>query len=83
MNPKKPISEWMAERQLDFERLLEAARLDRKILLAIVQGRYTPSPSQRQAIATALDVGVDEVTWGHTAEVSHLYGHGPQFGRNP
>ena len=83
MTPKKPISEWIPERQLDFERLLDAARLDRKILQAIIQGRYTPSPSQRQAIATALAVGVDEVTWGHTAEVSHLYGHGRQFGRTP
>lgn len=83
MESRKPISEWLTGQQLDFEALLAASRLERKVLLAIVQGRYTPSPAQRQAIAGALQVRVEDIIWGHTAEVSHLYGHGPQFGRTP
>ena len=52
-------------------------------LQAIVQGRYTPSPDQRRRLADALGVAPEQVAWGHTAEVQHVYGHGPQFGRSP
>jgi hypothetical protein len=23
------------------------------------------------------------ITWGHTQQVEHIHGHGPQFGRSP
>ena len=49
----------------------------------IAQGRYTPSPEQRQRLSAALGVGVDQVVWGHQTQVEHVYGHGPQFGRSP
>lgn len=77
------VREWMTERGLDLERLEESSGLDRKILLAIVEGRYTPSPQQRERVAAALGVAKEQIAWGHTTEVSHLYGHGPQFGRTP
>jgi hypothetical protein len=73
----------MAERNLDLPRLVDASRLDRKVVEAIVAGRYTTSPAQRQRIAEALGVAADEVTWGRTVPVDHMYGHGPQFGRSP
>lgn len=79
----RSISDWMAERGLGFDQLLEGAGLERKVLEAIVQGRYTPSPQQRQRVAAALGVALDEVAWGHTQQVDHMYGHGPQFGRSP
>jgi hypothetical protein len=34
-------------------------------------------------VAAALGVAVEQVAWGHAAQVSHVYGHGPQFGRSP
>jgi transcriptional regulator with XRE-family HTH domain len=83
MDTIKSLAEWMSERNLGLEQLLEAAGLDRKVLLAIVNGRYTPSPQQRQRVATALGLRPDQVFWGHTATVEHIYGHGPQFGRSP
>jgi hypothetical protein len=73
----------MEERQLSLEQLLAASVLDRKVLEAILQGRYTPSPQQRQRVATALGIGVADIEWGHVNTVSHVYGHGPQFGRSP
>jgi hypothetical protein len=73
----------MAERGLGVERLVESAALDRRVVEAIVAGRYTPSPEQRQRLAAALGVGVEQIAWGHVAQVSHVYGHGPQFGRSP
>ena len=50
---------------------------------AIVDGRYTASPEQRRSIAEALGVRPEQIAWGHTTQVDHMYGHGPQFGRSP
>jgi hypothetical protein len=79
----RSIAEWMAERGLDADGLLTASGLDRKVLEAIVQGRYTPSPQQRRRVAAALGVDPGQVAWGHVTPVEHIHGHGPQFGRSP
>jgi hypothetical protein len=79
----RSISDWMAERGLDLAALVEASALDKRVVEAIAAGRYTPSPQQRQRLATALGVGADKIAWGHLNQVSHVYGHGPQFGRSP
>jgi hypothetical protein len=34
-------------------------------------------------LAAVLGVEPDQITWGHTQQVEHMYGHGPQFGRSP
>jgi transcriptional regulator with XRE-family HTH domain len=83
MDKIKSLAEWMTDRDIGMEQLLEAAGLDRKVLSAIVNGRYTPSPQQRQRVAAALRVRPEQISWGHTASVEHIYGHGPQFGRSP
>jgi transcriptional regulator with XRE-family HTH domain len=79
----KAVADWMAGRGLSVEKLIEATGLDRKVVEAIVHGRYTPSPQQRQRLATALGVGTEQIAWGHETNVEHVYGHGPQFGRSP
>ena len=79
----RALTEWMAERGFDLAALVAAAGVEERVVDAIARGRYTPSPEQRQKLAAALAVGVDEIAWGHVAEVSHVYGHGPQFGRSP
>jgi hypothetical protein len=83
MDRVKSIAEWMAERGLTFAALLDAAALDRKVLQALIDGRYTPSPEQRRRVAAALSVEQQQIAWGHLAQVEHMYGHGPQFGRSP
>jgi len=82
MHPQT-VAQWMAERNIDVAQLVKASRLDERVVAAIVQGRYTPSPQQRQLLADALGVDLDSITWGHAASVEHVYGHGPQFGRSP
>jgi transcriptional regulator with XRE-family HTH domain len=79
----KTIAEWMAERGLRLAELVEASALDRRVVEAIAHGRYTPSPQQRQRLSAALGVSPEQVAWGHVAQVEHVYGHGPQFGRSP
>ena len=83
MEKPKSIAEWMEERGVTLEALTAATPLDRKVVRAIVNGQYTPSPQQRKSLAAALGVGAEMITWGHTEQVQHLYGHGPQFGRSP
>jgi hypothetical protein len=83
MDRVKSIDEWMTERGVTLDALLASSSLDRKVLEAIVHGRYTPSPQQRQRVAAALGVEPGQVAWGHTTSVEHIHGHGPQFGRSP
>ena len=77
------ISQLMQDRDVSFGQLVEESYLEKKVVEAIVQGRYTPSPQQRQRLAHVLGVSPDEIQWGHTSPIDHLYGHGPQFGRSP
>jgi hypothetical protein len=73
----------MEETGTGLEQLVEASGLDAKQVRAIATGNYTPSPIQRQRLAAALDISVEDVAWGHAVPVEHLRGHGPQFGRTP
>jgi transcriptional regulator with XRE-family HTH domain len=79
----RTVAQWMTERNMDLGQLVEMSGLEARVVEAIVQGRYTPSPQQRDALAAALGVSLDEISWGHVATVEHVYGHGPQFGRSP
>ena len=62
--------------------LAQAAGLDRKLVEAIIHGNFTASPEQRQRLAAAIGVPVDEIAWGHAIAVQHLRGNGPQAGRS-
>ncbi len=79
----KTLAEWMAERGNGVSELVAASGLDARVVEAIVENRYTPSPQQRQRLSVALGIEPDQVAWGHVAAVEHVYGHGPQFGRSP
>jgi len=83
MERAKSIGEWMTERGINLNTLIASTPLDRKVIEALVGGRYTPSPQQRQLLAAALGVDTESIAWGHSAQVQHIYGHGPQFGRSP
>jgi ribosome-binding protein aMBF1 (putative translation factor) len=79
----KTVAEWMAERGITLPELIKTTALDDRVVEAIARGRYTPSPEQRRRLAAALGVALEQVAWGHVAQVEHVYGHGPQFGRSP
>jgi hypothetical protein len=83
MKERKSVTEWMGDLGIGMDALLTSCQLDKKVVEAIIQGRYTPSPQQRQRIAAALGVDPEHIAWDNTIEVQHLYGHGPQFGRTP
>lgn len=83
MDKIRSLAEWMVERGLSREDLLQQTVFDTKVFDAILSGRYTPSPQQRQRLAGVLGLQPDQISWGHTVPVEHIYGHGPQFGRSP
>jgi ribosome-binding protein aMBF1 (putative translation factor) len=78
----KPIAHYMEAAGISEAELVKEAALDRKLVRAIVSGNYTPSPAQRQRLAAALGVSIEEISWDHAVEVQHLRGNGPQCGRS-
>jgi hypothetical protein len=83
MTDKKSVEQLCAEHCLDAASLAAKTGLDEQRVLAIVQGRWLPSPAERDKIAAAFGLKRDDIAWGHKAQIAHVYGHGPQFGRSP
>jgi hypothetical protein len=79
----KSVAELCAEHRIDARQLAGRAGLDERRVRAIVEGRWTPSPVERDRVACAFGLRPDEIAWGHRAAVDPMYGHGPQFGRSP
>ena len=71
------VAELCKQQQVTFEQLTERSGLEDTRVLAIVLGRWTPSPQERQKIARVFGVDVSEITWGHKTPIQHIYGHGP------
>lgn len=78
----KPLTRYMEENGISVGQLVTATGLDAKLVKAIVSGNYTPSPSQRQRLAAALNVSKEDIAWGHAVPVQHMRGNGPQCGRS-
>ena len=73
----RSVAEYCQEQKLTIEQLAEKAGLAPDRTMAIVEGRWTPSPAERKKVADALGVAVDDITWGHKTPIQHVYGHGP------
>ena len=83
MEPLRTIAELCAEHRITVKDLADRALVEEKRVAAIAEGRWLPSPSERDRIAAVFKLERDQIVWGHKANVEHLYGHGPQFGRTP
>lgn len=51
---------------MSLEELTRRSGLPARLVEAIAEGRWTPSPQERACIAAAFGVAVEEVSWGHT-----------------
>lgn len=71
------IAELCAERGLDARQLAEQAGVDEQRVVAIVLGRWTPSPQERDRIAGVFGLTRDQIAWGHKTPIQHIYGSGP------
>jgi hypothetical protein len=70
---------------LSFDEVSSRSGLPLERVLAIAEGRWTPSPQERERIAAAFGVAVQEVSWGHTMNPRniryHRFGLREDFGR--
>jgi transcriptional regulator with XRE-family HTH domain len=73
----KTVTTLCREKQLSLKQLVEKTGVDEHRIVAILMGRWTPSPSDRDKIAEALGVARDDITWGHQTPIQHIYGIGP------
>jgi transcriptional regulator with XRE-family HTH domain len=71
------VADLCRDQSLTVETLADRTGLDVGRVTAIALGRWTPSPAERQKIAAVFGVPTDEIAWGHTTPIQHLYGHGP------
>lgn len=76
-NPQRNIAQLCQERQLTVQQLATQSGVDEQRVLAIVLGRWTPSPQERDAIAAVFGLTRDQLAWGHKVPVQHIYGQGP------
>jgi hypothetical protein len=83
MDTLSTIDELCIKHGLTTQQLAERAGLDEGRVRAIVAGRWTPSPRERDLVAAVFALTRDQIAWGHKTSVDHMYGHGPQFGRSP
>jgi len=60
------VEHLLEDRGLAIDDLAARAGMDVERALAIADGRWTPSPQERERIAAGLGVAVDQISWGHT-----------------
>jgi hypothetical protein len=77
MDSNKSVNELCEEHKLDHKQLAAKAGLDEQRVLAIVLGRWTPSPAERDRVAAVFGLTRDQIVWGHKTPIQHIYGHGP------
>lgn len=77
MEANKSVSELCVAQRIDVKQLAERSGLDEQRVTAIVLGRWTPSPAERDKIAAVFGLTRDQITWGHKTPIQHIYGHGP------
>lgn len=77
MDVQRSVDELARERDMDHRQLAEKAGMDEQRALAIMLGRWTPSPDERDRIAAVFALSREQIAWGHKTPIQHIYGHGP------
>ena len=73
--PLRTVEHLLEERQLTLAELAASAKLEFERVAAIAEGRWLPSPFERERIAEAFNVAVAEVSWGHTMNPRNIRYH--------
>ena len=73
----KSVAELLIYYKIDWRTLAEQSGVDEQKVTAIVLGRWTPSPEDRDAIAAVFEMTRDQIAWGHKTPIQHIYGQGP------
>jgi transcriptional regulator with XRE-family HTH domain len=71
----RTVERIIEETGITLAQLAERARIDERRTQAIVDGRWTPSPAERDRIAAALGLKVEDISWGHTMNFRNVTYH--------
>jgi transcriptional regulator with XRE-family HTH domain len=71
----KTIEFLLEQTGLAIDEVAQRSELPLERVAAIALGRWTPSPQERLAMATALGVEVDEISWGHSMNPRNIRYH--------
>jgi len=74
--PQK-VDELCLEHRIDVRQLAERSGVEETRVMAILLGRWTPSPEERDAISAVFGLTRDKIAWGHKTPIQHIYGQGP------
>lgn len=77
MESLRTVEELCRERKLDAKQLAQQSGLEEQRVVAIILGRWTPSPAERDKIAGVFGRTRDQISWGHKTPIQHIYGAGP------
>jgi transcriptional regulator with XRE-family HTH domain len=77
MEPTKTVSELCQEQGINARQLAERTGIDEPRIAAIILGRWTPSPAERDKVAAVFALTREQIVWGHKTPIQHIYGHGP------
>jgi transcriptional regulator with XRE-family HTH domain len=73
----RTIEQLCREHGIDVRQLAERSGVDECRVAAILLGRWTPSPEDRDRIAAVFGLTRDAIVWGHKTPIQHIYGSGP------
>jgi transcriptional regulator with XRE-family HTH domain len=73
----KNVDQLCVEKGINAAKLAELSGIDEQKVIAILLGRWTPSPQERDAIAGVFGLPRDQIAWGHKTPIQHIYGQGP------
>jgi ribosome-binding protein aMBF1 (putative translation factor) len=62
----RTVEHLLEQTGLSIDELASRAKIDVERAEAIADGRWTPSPKERERIAAAFGVPLAEISWGHT-----------------
>lgn len=68
------VADLCQERGLTIAQLAERSGLDPNRVAAIAEGRWTPSPTEREKVAAVFGLAIDQIAWGHKTPIQHLWG---------
>jgi transcriptional regulator with XRE-family HTH domain len=74
---RKTVDQLCLEHGLDVRQLAQRSGVDEGRVTAIVLGRWTPSPEDRDRLAAVFGLTRDQIAWGHKTPIQHIYGQGP------
>lgn len=62
----KTVEHLFEDTGLSIEEIARRSGLSVERIAAIAEGRWTPSPQERDLVAAAFGIAVAEISWGHT-----------------